>query len=582
MPPGHGRTRQWSDILTENNKEVIILVNTHRLQWDIINFIDWISWDKEILIKDAYGKTYILDKVFQTYTDYPPCFCNLYIEDRYLFGLLCKGYLPSGWCDFLCPYRTSCMHKEKMKEIFRRDRTEHKLWLFPKAYNDVGVVDSIQNDFLGNDLFFDESPLSYTYGEIRFTYSSIENFKNFIERKVIGSDKSLYEYWKLIIPILDKMQSIIRLTTIIPESEKYQDLWNVVHTYISNTNTKDLTKFIERIKYTIYNHKLSIPKYGNNLLNTLLAFFEDINRIKIPERVVDRWVISKKDQSISHFVDKSYLIRMNILKSTKIILGGAGKNYEYFFNKLYPEFDDYCVLKMDDFKYELKEAYLYTRGVHPKYNMIDSGTFTKQFYNNARLAKKIIDYITKDELTLIILFKDGVKELYKTIPPKLYPQVKFEWSYNVAGLDIFKDCMDIILYNCPGTPTRTNEVISKMHSFEIERLVYEYRIGEMEQELGRIRPNNFPNLKRLFQLTSVRIPGVENYQEFNCIEDLLLLPYLRENKDKEITSKMIWRDVYNKRLGLKSIQSRLKKLVDEDKIEKEIKSRNVGIYRSKT
>ena len=581
FPCGFGRTTQWTKILCENGKNTISLLNNHWLQYESYIGITNGSFNIENYIRliDLYGKFKIVDPEIQHNLGYPPCFCNMYESAKNLFNLFRIGCLPIEWCEKLCPYNFKCEYELKKDECWdKRFVKDNKMFLLPKAYNNTGLVHKLQKYYKDNNFFYDENPFNYLTSDITFGYEHLSRFQQFIYRTLLSLDKTLLSFIKDFSPIVNEMKNSINLSKKITGDERYTNLYDSILTLLESYDIESLMRKFNKIRHTIYNNRKSI-KFYKNFYNLFVPFEELLKSIDGTKEIFEgmkNMMVSENTNSFSYIIDNTKLINENIELSKKFIFGSGFFYIEDIINKLYPEFDDYISLKLDEHFYPMKETYLFKSAAYKKNYFYSCGVIKKPFHSVAKLVKDIIDHILTDEKILIVLFKQGVKELTRKYFPKdEYSNIFMEYWYNLEGKNIYLDCTSIILFGCAGKPSRLDEIVSQMLGIDIKIVQYHSMIEEMYQAVGRIRPDLFKFLKRAFFITNIKIPQIKEYIVFDTIEDLMIIPYLG-TKIEGASSEEILKEVYHDRVTIKTVRKKMKILFENEKIKYYKKSSGVG------
>jgi len=589
---GYGGTTHWNEIMLNNNLSNITLVNSHRLQYENVRAI----WDERIkapedtVINVLHGKTYLVPEPIQNEFGYPPCFCDLFKDNPKLFELMQKGYMPPDWCKEHCPSGWFCEHKAQFPEAWLNARSSYKwndsvLWDLPKAYNmsvvgnETNMVDGIMDTFKNTNLFYDENPLNYIYRESKFTDWQLRIFKEFISRKILALDSSLYELWKDFIPLIDCIYNNIQIG--VPDSMSAKDLKQKIETFYNSYRSKDFKRWCGRVLHLMYSHKISAKIY--NPLNSFIDIISDMYKHKDEELkcVMFGRTNDGEAHNFSYYIDQRDIIRSNIKHASKFILRSGYSRFEKMWNYLFPEYDDYGILKSTDEEANcyFNRYWRYTKGAFAKFILYQKD-FRKHFYKLADFCKEIIDLpLIKPQKILIILFQKGVKELLKKyFSRSVYPNLSFEYWYNLEGTNVYLDCTGVILFGCAGKPGKVDRILGELLGVPLELMMNWSIQGEMNQGMLRIRPNMFPNLKWCIGLTKVVPNGITKYTNFNRADDIVLIPYLVEKK--KANSNEILKDVYNNELGIKPLQRKLTTLYNSGLLDRERKSKREKYYYS--
>ena len=173
--------------------------------------------------------------------------------------------------------------------------------------------------------------------------------------------------------------------------------------------------------------------------------------------------------------------------------------------------------------------------------------------------------LIKPQKILIIVFQKGVKELLnRYFSIEEYPNLAFEYWYNLEGKNTYLEYTGVILFGCAGKPVKVDKILSNLLGIPLELMMNCSIQGEMNQGMLRIRPNMFPNLKWCIGLTKVLPNGIKKYINFNMPEDIILIPYLKKNPNA--TAKEILNDLYNNSMLLRNMQKRLAKVCNTSNI----------------
>lgn len=585
---GNGGTTHWNELMINNNLSNITLVNNHRLQYENVRDIDYgkIKAPEDVVVIDLYGMKFIVPEYIQNEFGHPSCFCNLYTKDPILFALLQRGYCPPNWCEDMCPERDMCRHKAQFIEAWALAKGsvfkwhDPVLWDLPKAYNNSttqlkgtkkkqNMIDRILTTFKGTDFFYDENIFNYLYRESKFTDWQLRTFKDFISRKIITLDQGLYELWNDFIPIIDSIYNNILMSNI-SDDIKTKHLKEKVQAFYECYSSKIFTKWNSRVLHLMYKHKISTKL--SNPLNNFIDIIADVykHRNDTLKCVMFGKTNEGEAHNFSYFIDQRNIIQENIKNSGVFILRSGYQYIEKLFNYVFPDITDYGVLNStdNDPKCYFNGYWRYTKGNYPKF-VIYQKDFRKPFYKLGNVCKEIIDLPTiKPQKILIIIFQKGVKELLKKFFPKeLYPNLFFEYWYNIEGQNTYIDCTGVILFGCAGRPDKFNRIVGDMLNIPFWLMLNCSINGEMNQGMLRIRPNMFPNLKWCIGLTKVLPNGIIEYINFNRADDIVLVPYLQEKKIA--TAIEILKDVYKDEIGVTALQRKLNKLCDTELIKKE-------------
>ena len=592
IPPGNGGTTHWNEIMVNDNLSNISLVNNHYLQYENITAINngKIKAPEDLEIIDLYGKLFLIPEYMQQELALPECFCDLYKSNPFLFKLKQKGYSPPDWCKDLCPHKDNCNHKYLFNTAFETAKCtvygshDPVLWIPPKAYNssitpskgddkEVNLINTIMTKYQNSNLFYDENLFNYIYTQENITDWQLRIFKDFISRKIIKLDNNLYDLWKDLIPLIDSLYNNLILS--ISDTLKIKDLKEKVKTFSESYSSKDFQKWHGRVMFLMFKHKISIKI--SNPLNNLHKIIADMYKNRnTSERA--NFMFGKSNDGEAHnftyFIDQSDVIRENIKKSGKFILRSGFQHIEKFWNCIFPEIDDYAIIGSTDNNIYLKDYWRYTRGAFPKY-MLYQKDFRPKFYDLAEFCKKIVDFpIIRKQKILIIVFQKAVKRLQMNyFPPDKYPNISFEYWYNLEGKNTYIDCTGVILFGSAGTPEQVDLILSNMYNIPIRYIYNRTRNAEMSQGMLRIRPNMFPNTKWCIGLTKIIPNRVTNYINFNRAEDIILIPYLHE---KNSTVEEIRKDIYLNEIGIRSLQIKLTSLCESNILKRnERKNRNL-------
>ncbi len=586
IPAGNGGTTHWNEIMTKYNNSNISLVNNHHLQYEnMMNVING-KWKthEELEVIGLYGMTHINPEYIQNDIGIPACFCNLYYTDRILFALKKKGYAPPNWCKELCPHHDNCSHKELFADMWTTTKyaifeDQKPFLLIPqKAYNSsiteikgtkkkLNLIDRILTTFDNGNLLYDENLFNYIYSELNITGWQLTAFKEFISRRIIPLDNGLYELWKDLMVLIDCIYNNIILTSISDEV-KIKDFKKNILSFCESYSGKDFKKWFDRMMFLMYEHKIS-----TNIKNPLYNLYDIISdiykHIKREQRLniqmfgktnanIDHntsyytqgnnFVFGKTNsgqgQNLAYFIDKSDIIRKNIKNAGKFILRSGYQRIEEIFNCIFPDYDDYIVLKSPDTNSYLNRFWRYTGGAYPKYILYQKD-FRKYFYNLADLCKEIVDIpFIRQQKILLIIFKQGIKELKKKryFPPEKYPNISYEYWYNIEGKNAYSDCTGLFLFGCAGKPNKIEKTLANMFNMPLELKLNHSINGESSQGVGRLRANMYPDLKWCIDLSKVLPNGITNYINFNKSEDIGLFSYMTNKKNVKIED--ILKDVY--------------------------------------
>ena len=610
IPAGNGGTRQWNEIITKENLSNIFLPNNHKLQYDFIRDVnrEKIKTDEDLEILDLYGKNYVIPEYIQNELSLPPSFCNLYYSDKLLFKLRGRGYSPSGWCKYECSHCNDCFHKEMFTTAFKTATSsiygshEPVLWIPPKAYNNkvinvksnetlelearaiiepetpINLINRILKKYNKTNLFYDENLINYIYSESSFGDWQLNAFKKFISTNILKVDKDnkIYELWLSFIPLIDCIINNIQLVSL-DNDVKIKLLKNEIRKFTENWKGDDLRNWCDAVMFLMYKFKISTnisnPMYKLHIV--IEDMYKNRNNTDPIKNVVFGTNNEGQGSNFAYYMNQSDTIQKNVKNSNKFIFRSGYHRIEEIWNILYPDFDDYLILRTPDKNSYLKSYHRYTRGSYPKFILYRNG-FRPTFKKLAKMCKKIIDYPTiRKQKILIIIFQQGKKKIIKDFfPHTRYPNLFFEYWYNIEGQNTYIGCTGVILFGCAGKPSQVSKMMKNMFDFPIE-LINDYFVkGEMSQGIGRIRPNLFPNKKWCIAITNIIPNGITEYTNFSNPEDIVLVPFLRK---KNSTIDEILDEIYDNKMSVSNLRRKLK-LMCASRILKRVRENKASKY----
>jgi len=554
--------------------------------------------------------------------------CNLggIKKHKDLFQAIKSGNIPNGVCkkDGSCPLSKTCNWIEHKKNNFSKAykyayssswKNQNLQWLLVKQYADTYTTERIFKLFKNKTAtIIDENFQQMLYDQIEFKPNQIKNYVRLIN-KCILLDDSLKDVWngtkrtktrKDMNGLLNLINSLNIETK--PKSEKYEKTLKIIIKQIINIvniyNIDDLDIWNNKVKnLTLKYSYLSPFKNQTNKLIDILRESKSLDEDEIKKRIF----FSVKEQSFNFIIDKRDLILNIFNNSIKVLITSAILKPEIL-NSYFPtliEGKDYVFFNDKRIKPAFKNVYCYTSGEYPKYVLLkrqkihigitDSfydpystniefkitkrdkvdWSFTKEYFKLAKVVQQLFVRHRKQKILLVAykeFFKTSIKHLEKYILPNLLKNVieKFEiylstaYWYNLAGKNVYHENMVGVLFGTPGKPKEYINAMKKIFGHTEEITNYLNTEAELLQAIGRLRDNENPNKKILYQLSKYKIDYYKKYyKDFNHVWEIEykgLLDWLKKKGDSTTDEIM---EYYFKLKKTKSNYDKVENILNE-------------------
>ncbi len=530
---GTGKTLSDTGIMIENNKNNVAFFNDHELiheMWTSIYSTRGIGgWIKNYpFINLMFGKTYILkDYERKAYGKKLSCFCNQY-EDESIFNLIRMGFIPSNYCNDICPYSNECAHKAQIRENFNMAKLDfNSLWLLVKPYMFTDIMDGIFDKFKNLNVLIDENFFDKLIDQIDLRAFIVSLYKKAIS-DVLNVNSELEELWNDFVPLLDKIINNISHGRSLTIKKKIRVITDDIFEFLNSYEVSDLCKWNEIMKHTFLQNNGTITPKISNVMNSFIDMFNDIELLGDKDVVNNRMLLDDRDHFFSYIINKRNFITNIIEHSDKAILTDATATPDII-EAIFPEYkDNYIFLEDRDNKYKpiYKSVNIKTagkRGEYKKEILFNRNKYTPSFDKLIECAKQIVQK-EGNRKGLIISFKDFIKKIHKelkTLIKRGVYDIVYAYFYNIEGKNLYSDRDYLIIFGSCNKPKRFRDTISKMLNIDESILEYIYGPAHQLQCIGRLRAINRPGECSIYLLNNVLKDHFPNARRFNNLNEVL-------------------------------------------------------------